>query len=156
MKLGQKYIKNLVGFLGALKISKFHSEINWLLAFSFAIVAKYSKVCSTKNTKFSGMFSNLFFDVINLRRQMKCIFLTRLNGILNQRELQIKHHRKWLRSTRMNNFRSLCHRTSFPTPWNSSINSDFKRLLILLCHFWKNISGWHDEITNCQTFNILL
>ena len=31
MKLGQKYVKNLVGFLGDLKAPKFHSEINWPL-----------------------------------------------------------------------------------------------------------------------------
>ena len=32
MKLGQKSVKNLVGFLGALETPKFHSEINWPLA----------------------------------------------------------------------------------------------------------------------------
>ena len=32
MKLGQKSVKYLVGFLGALKTPKFHSEINWPLA----------------------------------------------------------------------------------------------------------------------------
>ena len=32
MKLGQKFVKNLVGFLEDLKIPKFHSEINWPLA----------------------------------------------------------------------------------------------------------------------------
>ena len=32
MKLGQKSVKNLVGFLGDLKTPKFHSEINWPLA----------------------------------------------------------------------------------------------------------------------------
>ena len=31
MKLGQKSVKNLVGFLGDLKTLKFHSEINWPL-----------------------------------------------------------------------------------------------------------------------------
>ena len=31
MKLGQKSVKNLVGFLGDLKTPKFHSEINWPL-----------------------------------------------------------------------------------------------------------------------------
>ena len=33
MKLVQKSIKNLVGFLGDLKTPKFHSEINWPLVF---------------------------------------------------------------------------------------------------------------------------
>ena len=31
MKLGQKYVKNLIGFLGDLKPQKFHSEIKWRL-----------------------------------------------------------------------------------------------------------------------------
>ena len=31
MKLGQKSVKNLVGFWGNLKTPKFHSEINWPL-----------------------------------------------------------------------------------------------------------------------------
>ena len=31
MKLGQKSVKNLVGFLGDLKTPKIHSEINWPL-----------------------------------------------------------------------------------------------------------------------------
>ena len=36
----------------------------------------------------------VIFDGINLRRQMKCISFDKVNGIFNQRELQIKHHRK--------------------------------------------------------------
>ena len=36
----------------------------------------------------------IIFDGINLRRQMKCIFFDKVNGIFNQRELQIKHHRQ--------------------------------------------------------------
>ena len=34
MKLGQKSVKNLVGFLGDLKTPKFHSEINWPLRYA--------------------------------------------------------------------------------------------------------------------------
>ena len=33
MKLWQKSVKDLVGFLGDLKTPKFHSEINWPLVF---------------------------------------------------------------------------------------------------------------------------
>ena len=31
MKLGQKYVKNFIGFLEDLKTPKIHSEINWPL-----------------------------------------------------------------------------------------------------------------------------
>ena len=46
MKLGQKSIKNLVGFSGDLKTPKFHSEINWPLEYwmkfnSHVVSSKY-------------------------------------------------------------------------------------------------------------------
>ena len=38
MKLEQKSVKNLVGFLGDLKTPKFHSKINWSLGMNYYCV----------------------------------------------------------------------------------------------------------------------
>ena len=54
MKLGQKSVKNLVGFLGGLKTPKFHSEINWPLKESTILnmVIEFLQFLSTKTNIF--------------------------------------------------------------------------------------------------------
>ena len=41
MKLGQKSVKSLVGFLGDLKTLKFHSEINWPLVITILLISAF-------------------------------------------------------------------------------------------------------------------
>ena len=59
MKLGQKSVENLVGFLGDLKTPKFHSEINWPLS-----------VPSISFHFFFFAFSLLFFNSSCFMEQM--------------------------------------------------------------------------------------
>ena len=48
MKVGQKSVKSLVGFLGDLKIPKIHSEINWPLTGEY-ILWKENMMSKTSN-----------------------------------------------------------------------------------------------------------
>ena len=41
MRLGQKYVKSLVGFLGDLKAPKINSEINWPLKLTTASISRF-------------------------------------------------------------------------------------------------------------------
>ena len=51
MKLGQKSVKNLVGFKGNLKTPKFYSEINWPLVSIHTVFVKNISISNTYSLK---------------------------------------------------------------------------------------------------------
>ena len=77
MKLGQKYVKNLIGFLEDLKTPKIQSEINWPL-YLVSWVASFFVNCHIKNrsTLAWGKLRKFYFFSFRAQRKKKiCIIL---------------------------------------------------------------------------------